>query len=686
MRPVTDREWLERWRAGEETAFAEIVRWHAPMVLGRCRRALGEVEADDAVQAVFLALARRGREIRDGAALAAWLWRASGFAIRTALRARARREKAEREGAAMRTTTPEQDWADVAPELDAALDALPGREREAMRMHFLGGKTQAAVAAELGCPEETVRSRIRKGLERLRGRLARRGIVMAIAALAALLERNARADVAPTLETVLRGLGAGGESGLVAASVPSATVEMLKEEIMNQFFWVKVKILSAVAVVTAVLIGAGWMGFAATPGTGGSQPAKSPPVAVSYPDFAKDSDSADVKTLADGNNVFAAEMYRKLIEKEAGNVFFSPYSIRTALAMTYAGARGETAEEMKKALVYNLPDERLPVAFQAMEKNLAASKSAGDAFDFKVANALWGQDGYKFLDPFIALNKNFYGAGLATVDFAKKTEEARQTINLWVENKTEKKIKDLIPPGGVNAVTRLVLTNAVYFFGFWKTEFDKNDTKDAPFYLEDGKETKAPLMTYTWKEGKESPEFRYFENGEIQALELPYKGEKLAMAVFLPKKKDGLPAVEKALSPEQISRWIGNLSKKHEEKVDVFIPRFRMTWGTKDLGPNGLGTLPALGMANPFVSEKADFSAMTSIEALCISKVFHKAFVDVNEKGTEAAAATAVAMKPTGRPSPTPTFRADHPFIFVIYEKATGVVLFMGRVMNPKGE
>jgi serpin B len=373
---------------------------------------------------------------------------------------------------------------------------------------------------------------------------------------------------------------------------------------------------------------------------------------------------ADTKAVVEGNTQFALALYGKLRGRE-GNLFCSPFSISTALAMTSAGARGKTLEEMSSTL--HLPEQkRLHPALGALLKEVnGAGKKRG--YQLSTANALWGQKGHPFLKDFLDLNKAHYGAGLSDLDFAGDTEGARQTINAWVEKQTRDKIKELLKKGAVTGDTRLVLTNAIYFKGDWASQFKKDRTRDEDFRLTAAKVVKVPLM-------HQKGEFRYHEGPALQVLEMPYVGKDLRMVVLLPRKVDALPALEKDLTPANLSRWLGAL---RTQEVNVSLPRFKMTWG-QDLK----SALAELGMTSAF-GRGADFSGIDGTRRLYISAVIHKAFVEVNEQGTEAAAATAVVIEPRSARI-TPDFRADHPFLFLIHDTRSGSVLFLGRVVNPK--
>lgn len=375
------------------------------------------------------------------------------------------------------------------------------------------------------------------------------------------------------------------------------------------------------------------------------------------------------KPVVEGNSAFALDLYSRLRERE-GNLFFSPWSISAAFGMTYAGARGETEAEMAKVLHATLPQKDLHPAWAALIASLDTSgKDKG--YKLNVANALWGQRDEPFLPDFLSLTQSNYGAGLRLVDYKSDTEGARKKINVWVEEQTNQKIKDLIKPGVLDPMTRLVLVNAIYFKGDWAKQFPKGETKDAPFHLADGKDVQAALMHLKEK-------FSYMETPTLQVLQMPYKGGDLAMLVLLPVKADGLPEVEKSLTLDTLAGWIGRLDSG--TKVDVFLPKFRMT-GEFSLKE----TLESMGMRLAFSDAKADFSGMNGRkDDLYIQAAVHKAFVDVNEEGTEAAAATAVTLgERGGPPRPPPVFRADHPFLFLIRDLRSGSLLFIGRVANP---
>jgi len=384
---------------------------------------------------------------------------------------------------------------------------------------------------------------------------------------------------------------------------------------------------------------------------------------------------ADPTAAVAGNNLFAVELYGQL-KSQPGNLFFSPESISTALAMTYAGARGETATEIAKTMHFTLPPEKLHPAMGALLSDLNA---AHDGYQLRVANALWEQEGYTFLDDFLKLTKDNYGAGFNQVDFKGATEAARLTINQWVEQETENKIKDLLEPGVLKPETRLVLTNAIYFKGDWQTQFDKKLTRAEDFHVSKGQIVKAPLMHRTG-------EYNYYDGGTFQVLAIPYKNSELALVILLPRHVDGLPSLEQSMTPDRMQGWIGQLRSTSE--VVVTMPKFKIE-SQFDVG----GKLSAMGMARAFDPHRANFSGMVPKGemqrdgSLYISAVIHKAIVEINEEGTVAAAATAVSMDSYRvvrlESAPPHVFRADHPFLFLIRDNRSGSILFAGRVANP---
>jgi len=374
---------------------------------------------------------------------------------------------------------------------------------------------------------------------------------------------------------------------------------------------------------------------------------------------------AGINSVISANNQFALDLYSEL-KKNEGNIFFSPYSISTALAMIYEGARGKTAEEIQSVFHFPTDSNLRRSSFAAIHNQLNKPDSK---YKLSIANALWAQNDYKFLNDYLTTLQQYYAGKATNVDFKNSTEESRQTINKWVEDKTNQKIKDLFPQNSLDNMTRLVLTNAIYFKGTWVKQFEKNQTRDEDFRLSSVNTIKIPMMRRT----DENAKFNYTETDNLQILEMPYEGDKLSMMVLLPK-NDNLSSLESSLTSEKINDW---KSKLREQRVDVFMPKF--TFDTKYFLNE---TLAKMGM--PTVFTNADLSGMDGTLNLFIQKVIHQAFVDVNEEGTEAAAATGVSVGFKSMPQQQVVFRADHPFIFAIQDKDNGNILFLGRVANPK--
>jgi serpin B len=383
-------------------------------------------------------------------------------------------------------------------------------------------------------------------------------------------------------------------------------------------------------------------------------------------------DETDLALLVEGNSVFAFNLYQAL---KAGNenFFYSPYSISLALAMTYAGARGETEQQMADTLHFTLPQDRLHPAFNSIDTELGkrgqgAEGEDDEGFRLHVANAIWGQKDYQFLPTFLDVLAENYGAGLRPADFAREPEQSRITINEWVSEQTEGKIKDLVPQGLIHSLTRLVLTNAIYFNAAWSYPFKESMTKEEPFYLLDGSEVTVLMMEQT-------ENFVGYTEGEgYQAVELPYKGHELSMVILLPR-EENFEQFEGALSYQLVDSILEALEHDH---INLKMPRFsfKSEFSLSE-------TLAAMGMPDAFSAGAADFSGMTGNRELSIQEVVHKAFVSVDEAGTEAAAATAVTMPTSAPPEEPIVVNINRPFIFLIRDIETGSLLFMGRVLNP---
>ncbi len=375
-----------------------------------------------------------------------------------------------------------------------------------------------------------------------------------------------------------------------------------------------------------------------------------------------------INEYVDSSNEFSFQMYGQLIDSNE-NIFFSPYSISTALGMAYEGARGETAEEMRQVLNLAEDDQTRREMVHAVQSLL---NKEGTSYELSAANAYWLREGGNLKEEYKDAIESYYLAHGQQLDFAGDPVGSVNTINNWVLEKTNGKIKDLLSPYDVSVLTYLVLTNAIYFKADWKYQFDTNATEERSFYLTGGEEIETDTMHMC----DQSKKLNYAVNSDVQLLQLPYKDEELSMFILLPKEND-IGSIETKLDHTYLSSLKDNIISEY---VDLYLPKFKFE--QKYLLNDNLS---AMGMPTAF-GGSADFSGITSDTDLFISKVIHQSFVEVNEEGTEAAAATAVAMEFSvpGSSSPAPIlFKADHPFIFFIEHKETGQILFMGKVENP---
>ena len=364
-------------------------------------------------------------------------------------------------------------------------------------------------------------------------------------------------------------------------------------------------------------------------------------------------------TATPGTSSFAATIYRHLAGGH-GNLILSPSNIVSALSMALEGARGQTADEMAKVL------DRLP-SDASMEQLLKSANTGGN--QLLTANAVWVERGFSILPDFEQTMANKFHTPPTPVDFSRNPEQAREAINSWTAQHTKGKIHDLFPPGSLNATNRLVLTSAIYFYGKWQSAFAAKDTKPEPFHLAGSGTVEAGFMHQTGT-------FGYGETPSAQILEMKYAGTPVVFDVVLPKSEAGIADLDTSIDPSKLTEWLGAI---HPRRVEVALPKFRAEseFSLKD-------ALSQLGMPTAFTG-RADFSGIDGRRDLAISEVRHKAFVDVSEEGTEAAAATGVAVALIAMKKSEPAiFRADHPFLFLIRDTKGGAILFEGRLMNPK--
>jgi serine protease inhibitor len=377
----------------------------------------------------------------------------------------------------------------------------------------------------------------------------------------------------------------------------------------------------------------------------------------------------DVAAIVQANNAFACDVYTKL-STEPGNLFFSPFSMSTALAMIDAGAAGDTAAQLRSALHFTLPADRQNAAYGAVLASLDRGRDYGE-YSLATANRLFGQAGYPFLPSFLAVTRDQYGAELEPIDFGDAAA-ATATINQWVSEQTEGKIPELFEPGVLDSATRLVLANAIYFKGRWELEF--NPAEPGPFFRADGSMVTVPIM------GKQDP----IDVGVIRGADgtvlaqlgvLPFRGKDLSMIVLLPTARDGLPQLEAQLTAAALGDWLAAPRAPLDPRSFVWMPKFHV-----ESSFHLIRTLQELGIHDAFDPSLADLSGMTGGRELFVQSTEHKAWIAVDEHGAEAAAATGAGV---GIVSLPPSFQVDHPFVFLIYDEVTHSVLFMGRVEQP---
>lgn len=374
-----------------------------------------------------------------------------------------------------------------------------------------------------------------------------------------------------------------------------------------------------------------------------------------------------MESLAESNNLFAIDLFKQ-IQSDSENLIFSPYSIGTVLAMIYSGSGGKTMEEMSEVLYFPSPELLDPVESGMRESMLETDTMKGT--DFRLANAIWAQENFSFLPDYLDRVEKYYDAPLSLMDFVEPSnrEKSRIKINDWVEEKTNNRIQDLIQPGILDANTRMVLTNAIYFNGGWMFPFDKAATSSALFHPSKQESINTDFM-------HQSRSYPYYEDKEIQAISLPYKNNRMALMVLLPKSIEGWRMISQVISYERINLVISGLETR---EVQLALPKFK-----SELQLNLRQELTSMGMGTAF-SRNADLSGMTGEKNLYIDEVIHKAFIEVNETGTEAAAATAaiIGLKSGLRDDPV-RFFADHPFVYFLLDQQTGCIIFTGRFVKP---
>jgi len=372
----------------------------------------------------------------------------------------------------------------------------------------------------------------------------------------------------------------------------------------------------------------------------------------------------NINSISDGNTKFSADLYKHIKSKPI-NQFYSPISITSALAMTYAGASGETLKQMSKTLYFSTNQDELHKSYEILFKKLTDNSSEGVIL--KIANSLWLQENMKINTQYLLITDKYYNAGVIPTNFIADPEKSRITINNWVEKNTENKIQDLLPDGSIHSQTRMVLVNAIYFKARWDKVFDKNQNTSEVFYVFKTCQTKATFMNNHINSS-------YYEDNQLSIAEIPYADRNQSLIIILPKENYGLEEIEKIFEKGLIETYF---EKMEEKRITLSIPKFK-TESTYELQEQ----LSKMGMPIAFTNN-ADFSGITGDRSLAIDKVIHKAYIDVNEEGTEAAAATAVTMRKTAMLLDEVKFKADHPFIYLIRDNETNTILFVGRLMDP---
>lgn len=396
----------------------------------------------------------------------------------------------------------------------------------------------------------------------------------------------------------------------------------------------------------------------------------SPTLSTTAASTAPTSTAANVAAVVSGNNQFAYDLYGALDQTNTGNMVYSPYSISTALAMTYAGAAGQTATEMAQTMHFTLPESQLAPAMGQLIGE--TNTSGGTSYQLSVANHLWGQTGIPFLGSFVNTTSADYHAPLTQLDFLDNPDGSRQTINAWTANQTNQKIQNLLPQGSITSVTALVLTNAVYFEDSWRSPFNPSETAPETFYLSNGSLESVSMM-------HQLGSFKYAAFQGYSMLDLPYSGGDISMLAILPSQTSSLANVEASLNSQTLAQDESQLAAT---RVEVGLPKF-----TVSSQFNLSATLASMGMPSAFDQHRANFSGMSPVP-LHISDVVHEAYISVDEQGTEAAGATGVVTAGPTFVTTNPTsadFDADRPFDFVLRDDKTGSILFMGRVSDPGG-
>jgi len=685
---------LRRLAAGRDPeAWEALLLAHGVEILNVARQVLrDEALAEDAMQETLLRMRDRagqfkGSGVAEDAAARAWVLRiACTVALQMLRKRRSDLAREDRMAQTSANTEEPRDDSTLRHEtllaVNTELARLPENDRLPLVLHYYGGLNYPALATALACSEGTAKARVSRGVEKLRRRLALLGVVLALGQMHELLAGSS-AHAAST-----KAYSAQQFENWQALLSSERKPQAAPNASANLKSWSTVAQVGSLVAALLLLLGlflivrphpdANQNGEPVASNTPEDAPRErtvtgtrslARPIAKPAAELVDPATQEKKHDVAQSVNAMGCNLYKKMRAREKGNLCFSPYCITAALAMTCACEF--TAAEMAKVLPLAFGQETITLPCGGTLNAELDPEGKVRAFQLTVASQIFGQQDYEFPPQFRASNTGRCGVLLHNADFRKDTERARTLINQWAEARTQEKIKDLVPKAGLTVLARLVLANAVYFKGAWLMAFDEKSTRPLPFALSAGRKQVTPTMQ---QEGR----FRFAEiEQRLQILELPYAGQELSMLILLPTQSDGLAGLETELSGAKLAEWNGKLAST---AVRVYLPKFKLTFGTQAL----VEDLDALGLLDAFTASKAAWGGMEPKEELLVTHVFHKVSVEVTEKGVEPTAAKAVAQdRDWAGHNKRQEFRADHPFLFVIRENASGAILFMGRVLDP---
>lgn len=637
---------------GSREALEELARGHVDLVYSAALRQTGDASlAEDVTQAVFLVLAKKASTIREKEALGGWLLTVTRHVSVNAMKKEIRQRHYERAAAKPESVAQEAAaWEMASPLLDEAMSKLPVGDRDAVVMRFFEDRSFVEIGQAMGSTEEACRKRVTRAVEKLKSWLTARGVVLPAGILAAAI--GSYSVQATPAQVASACLGA-----------PSATAEILAKGAFKMLAWKKIRMAGAVLAALALMTGGG------IKLAGAGQPVQ-PPLPAEPAKTTEATTALPKMEVVPGNELlpFAMNMYKVMGDSNAGkNVFYSPISIIEAYGMLQAGTKGDGAAEMAQA--FGIPQESMPDTLQKINAYLADKTER--PYTLSMANAVWVDNGFPMNADYMKTVKEKYLSGAFNCNFAGDAETERKRVNDWVASNTANKIMDLMPSGSINGGTKLVLTNAIYFKANWDKQFKEEDTREEDFTLDTGSKVKVKMMNQT------KPGCSYFSDDETIAASLPYKGQSMSFVAIMPK-SGTLADFEKKLTAGQTQKILESL--RMVPSLKVALPKYKLetNYNLKELTPK-------IGIRKIYSGE-ADLSGLSpNGKGLTVTGAFHKAYVDVDEKGTEAAAATGISAG-GGRPQVIPEFIANKPFIFMIQDAKTHTVLFMGRVMNPTGK